>query len=418
MIQFESGHPDTKSRNLSGSQGGDFGTLGTSGLIHESMFWLEDEGPNSKTKDKMIKSIKIKNTGPKWYVEYKDYDSLNKVWRRCRESGGVNREKDILKRQQKIEELYQTILNSIVNRYVIRKNNQSEIIGYINKYIDDKQNFLRKTSIKNMRLALKYFYNYLCKNDLDKIGLHEVKKEHIHNFRVYLITQTGNRSVNNHISFVRAFFNYYIKNFDDILVQNPCNGLQKLPTHSESHMAYTTEQVQNFYNYLESNNKMLLLYCKFIGLAFVRCEEARNLKVGDIDFTRRTITVSAGYSKTRTRKVKPLLDKFYNILIELGIYNYPPNFYIFSYNQVPGQKRVHYNYFRKQFKKLKAKFGLSAKYSIYSFRHTYVSQMLDNGAKWHEVMKYTGHTTMEAFSNYARSLHVKPAEDLSRYISV
>jgi hypothetical protein len=42
--------------------------------------------------------------------------------------------------------------------------------------------------------------------------------------------------------------------------------------------------------------------------------------------------------------------------------------------------------------------------------------MLANNAKWHEIMKYTGHTTMEAFSKYAKALLNQPAEDLSIYI--
>jgi integrase len=369
----------------------------------------------------MIKSVSIKDHGgditKRWYVEYYELNHDTKKWRRVREYQQVNREKNPEKRRELLQDLCAEIMHSLSTRITGIKKGENEMYKYIRSYIIDKQNSLRGTSMKNIKLALKYFYKFLCDNNYHNLRIHEIKKRHLHEFRIALSSVTGNRSVNGHMSFVKSFFNYYIDNYDDILFKNPCAGLKKLPTMSETHVAYTNDQVNEAFKFMQEHDQQMLLYCKFVGLGFIRCNEARNLKIGDIDFNRRTVTISAGYSKTRRRVVKPLLGKFFEYLFELKLYDHAPEHYIFTNTGQPGEEQVGKNYFRKRFKKLKDDFKLSDKHTIYGFRHTFVSQLIENGAKWHEVMKYTGHTTMEAFSNYVRSLHVKPAEDLSKFLN-
>lgn len=414
---FESGHPDIKTPAQCGKQKKELAHLAQMDYSSEFIFGLGGEIPNSKNQTKMIKSVEMKMKGKKWYVEYYELNPNTNTWDRHRESGGVNRELDPVKRRELLQDLCNEIMSAIVTRTTNLKAGESEIYNYILAYQADKANSLRKTSLKNIKLALTYFYDFLKTNNYHLYPLHHIRKQHIHEFRTHLSTFTSNRSVNGHFNFVSSFFNYFINNYDDILYKNPCAGFKKLPTMSETHVAYTQDQVQKCFAYMQENDPYLLLYVKFVGLGFVRCEETRHLRISDIDFNRKTITLTAGYSKTRMRVIKPLLDKFFDDLITAKIYNYPANYYIFTEAQRPGEVLVGKNYFRKRFKKVKEALGLSAKHTIYSFRHTFVSQLLDNGAKWHKVMQYTGHTTMEAFSHYARSLHVKPTEDLSHFLN-
>lgn len=416
MSRFESGHPDKITRIKCGIDKNKIGALGALENL-EIVF----SGEILNQSEKMIKAISIKNfngdISKRWYVEYYNLNTDSGKWERVREYKGINHVKDPAKRQELIQELFNEIMTGVVARVTNLRKGESEIYNYIKAYLSDKNNSLRKTSIKNMTLALKYFYSFLKHNNYHLLPIHAIKKKHIHDFRIALAEMTSNRSVNGHLAFVKSFFNYFKDNYDDVIIKNPCDGFKKLPTASETHVAYSDQQVNKYFDYLRENDPGLLLFCQFVGLAFVRCEEARHIKVGDIDFKRKTITLWAGYSKTRKRIVKPLMDAFVNILIEKKIYNYPADNYVFSYGDHPGQKQVHYNHFRKRFKKLKTKFNLDKNYTIYSFRHTFISQLIDNGAKWHKVMQYSGHTTMESFANYARSLHMKPTEDLSCFLS-
>lgn len=414
MVLFESGHPDLNTPPIAGLKERDIGALGALDKIRHSL-GLGVEIPDLKLTE-MIKSIAINDKGKKAYVEYYEYFATTNKWFRRRESRGANKEKDPVKRQLLLQALALEIQTTIYNRCKVQASAEGELLTLIQNYITDKTPSLKKTSIKNIKGSLNYFYGWMKHVGLEKIPVQEINKQHIYQFRAYMANHTSGRSVNNHISFVSSFFNYLIDPMEMVLT-NPCHKLAKLPQSSETHVAYTDDQTKKLFAYMAENEPNLLLFCKFIGMGFVRCEEARNLKVGDIDFNKRSITVTAGIGKTRKRIVKPLLEVFYTELIKSKIHLYPSDNYIFTYKQKPGEKPVHYNHFQKKFKKIKTKFKISNKYTIYGFRHTFVSQLLDNGAKWHEVMKYTGHTTMDGFSKYARSLGLKPAQDLSHLLN-
>lgn len=416
--EFESGHPDNKTRTQCGFYNDQFGALGALDNFEESCLKLGVENPNQKTNLEMISKIEMKQSGARWHVEYRELIPETGKYARRRVYGDVNREKDLDKRKVLLNDLYQEILTGICTRITNLKTGESEIKKYILAYLSDKQSSLSRSSIKNMSLALKYFYKFLLQNNYHLTPIHGIRKNHIHEFRVYLTRITGNRSVNNHISFVSSFFQYYIDNFDDVLFKNPVKGLHKLPTSSETHVAYTDQQKRDYFEYMRVNDPILLLYCKFIGLGFTRCEETRHIRVADIDFDRKTITLWAGKAKTGKRINKPMLNVFNNMLIDAGIHKAPASHFVFSRTGGPGEKQCGKNYFRKRFKILKDKFLLTKKYSIYGFRHTTASEMIDNNAPWREVMKYTGHTTMASFEAYTKSLKNKPAKDLSEYIRI
>lgn len=412
-FQFESGHPDLNTASAAENKAERVGALGA--VDNLLSFGFRSEKLNQILKQ-MKDSVSINNCGGKpgkWYVQYYEYNPVTKQKVRHRESGYINRQHDLVKRQILIEQLQAEIMMTIGQRIIQRHQSDNKIQDKINQYLADKKTTLRGTSIKNMKLALRYFNDYLNKNNLQKMQLHQINRQNILQFRTELSAKSGNKSVNGHISFVRTFFNYYKDNFENEVLKNPCDGVKKLPETSETHVAYTQEMKEKIFKHLADHDEQLLLYCQFVGMGFFRCNEIRFLKIGHIDFINKTITIPASASKTRKRQVRPLLESFFELL--QGLQSYSTESYIFSYGG-PGAKQIHYNYFQKRFKKVKKEFNLNKRYTVYGFRHTFISRMIQNGAKWHELMKYTGHTTMEAFSKYARSLVSAPAEDLSKFI--
>lgn len=414
--EFESGHPDEKTRANSGFTKKRVGALGA--LVNSDLFDVRGEILNQK-REEMIKSVVIKDCrgdiSKRWHVEYKEFNPETDAWERKREYGYVNREKDLQSRREKINELYKEIITSLGNRFKSEKKGQNIILKRIQYYLQDKSTALK--AIKNHRLALRYFYSFLKQNDLLDLGLHQITKQHIHEFKVELNKFTGIRSVNNHLDFVSGFFNYYINNFDDVVYKNPVNLIDRDEAVSESHVAYKESEATKYFEVMEEKNPQLFLYCKCISLGFLRCNEARQLRISDIDFINRTITLPAYRIKQKKRTVKPMLDIFYNLLIEYKIYSYPGDYFLFSHGGQPGQTMVGKNYFRKRYRKIiKKPYKLDKKYSAYGFRHTTVTKLLTTPAPWVDIMKFTGHKDMKSFEQYARSLFLKPAQDLSGYI--
>lgn len=385
------------------------GTLGTVCL-------LGVEIPNTKP---MIKSITIKDCGGdiarRWHVEYREFDPLTKKWLRRREFGGVNRQKDPDKRMRLLEYLRTEIISADQTKRVHTGNT---VIHYLAAYCAEKEKQLRKTSAARIAASVKHFTAWLQANNHAGDPLMVLRKEQIKAFRESLVKKVANRTVNNILADVSTFFQYHIDNYEDLIYKNPCAGIQPLPVISETHVAYTDDQQNRYWAWMAEHNPHLLLYCQFVGLGFLRCNEARHVRVGDIDFKRRTITLWAANAKTRQRVVKPMLNVFFDLIMTHNIHRHPTDHFVFSHNGQPGEKLTGIHYFRKRFRKLKDQFGLDRRYSIYGFRHTSVSNMIDNNAPWREIMKYTGHTSMTSFEQYARSLANKPARDLSSYLNL
>jgi len=376
----------------------------------------------------LLNKIKIndcgRNINSRWYVDYYIYNPKQDSYKRCRAYGYINKEKNPDKRFQLLLDLEKEIrlrLNTDLkdlNPHYNRNKPVQSISYYLREYLKEKRISLRKTSYKTISTTPKYFYRFLQeRNWLDKRP-ELISKEIIKEFKNQLMVQLKNRTINNHMEFLSAFFNYIINNYEDVLYKNPCRGLDKLPSRSEKHVRYTTEMTQRISEYLFENNKNLLNFIHFVGHGFLRPNEIINLKIGDIDWHNKTITLPAMHAKTGKRKTKKLMDIFFDHLVKMKLQSYNSSFYIFTIKGVPGRKKVYDNYFGRLFRKqIKQKFNLSKLHTIYGFRHTFVSELIQNGAPIQEIMKYTGHETLEAFQSYAQGIIDLPAEDLSRYIT-
>jgi integrase len=365
----------------------------------------------------MIKSVVMKDTGPRWYVEYRELNPISGTFERRRDYGYVNKVKDLDERRRRLHQLYQEIVVGIGKRYAEKQTAKAPIQQRITLYLDQIRGVVRKRTYSDIKGTLEKWHRYMQMTGASGQELHEVTKEQMFAFRAYRAKQVANTTANKEFATVKTFFNYYKNNFTGVLAVTPGQGASKLKGSPETHVAFTSQQVEGIYSYLQQHDPQLLLYCKVIGMGFLRCQEARALRVGDIDFRQQKMVLTAAYSKTRERMVKPMLSVFTQALIDAGIDKLEPHQYVFSYG-VSGSKLVHEGYFRRRFKAVKEHFHLTRLHTIYGFRHTSVSEMIANGAPWREIMKYTGHKSMASFEKYARSLGVKPAEDLSRYLNV
>lgn len=383
------------------------------------------EGPNENSTE-MIHQIKCINCSgnvtQRWYVEYYIIDEKTQVRVRKREYGYVNKEKDHDKRYVLLlnlkQEIIQRIEQSSSERNIFINADPNSITHYINEYLFESTKINDPTTVKSYTIYLTAFQKFLKTKGASHLSPNTVTKQMMYEFRDQQSAKLTNRGVNNYMDSVKGFFSFLIKKYDNVLFKNPCGSILKLASKSENHVAYTKVQAEILSTYLNENDLILLQYCRFVAYGFLRCKETRNLRVGDIDFERKTITLPASRVKSRKRTVKPMLDTLYNHLLAMKLQEFPSNYYVFTTNGEPGLKKTYDCYFQKRYALVKKKFGLSNLHTIYSFRHTFVCELLDSGASWHEIMKYTGHTTFASFEKYARSILNKPAVDLSANIKI
>jgi hypothetical protein len=77
---------------------------------------------------------------------------------------------------------------------------------------------------------------------------------------------------------------------------------------------------------------------------------------------------------------------------------------VFGERGVPGPKPSDKAYFSKPYLKIKQDLNLDFRYTIYSFKHTRVVDLLMAGFDAIKVMHITGHTDYGSFQKYIREL--------------
>ncbi|MCK6649536.1 MAG: tyrosine-type recombinase/integrase [Bacteroidia bacterium] len=361
------------------------------------------------------KTVKLHTTGNRWYVSYYTKSPSGENIRN-RAYGYVNQEKDLTKRMKLLLELQARVFDSLQNGVSIAEKpikSEATIYKSTQAMINEKQLYLKKTAHTSVKNKLQPWKKWMLESGVATKHPSQISKVDILNFRNWLMLRNiSNRSINNTMDEVKALFSFLESNYE-LVVRNPCKNIDHLPSRSETHVAYTNDEVLKIAEYLKDRDPVLLFYIKLVSYTFLRTKEAKMLKIGDIDTKQWRIMLTAGNNKTSRRVWKLIPRVMQSDFEKMKLDQLPKHYYLFGKKGYPGTENVGVNFFSKRYKKVKRHFGLSDLHTIYGFRHTFVSQLLNSGKRWDEVMKVTGHTTMSSFEKYARSIMALPPQDMS-----
>lgn len=149
---------------------------------------------------------------------------------------------------------------------------------------------------------------------------------------------------------------------------------------------------------------------RFVQAIYYTCmrpfEELCHITVGDIDWSNRVIKVKNNVGKTGYRYV-PICEELEEIFKEMELHKYPLDYYLFSFDALPGPTSVNKMYYTRQYQKIKHELNLGIEYSMYSWKHTRVTDLLQKGYTDAEVMDLTGHRDTGSYDAYKRNLGKK-----------
>jgi len=265
------------------------------------------------------------------------------------------------------------------------------------------------------------FKAWLHDMDMEAYSVYEIERGHMVMFLVHLMAVRGvqERTRYNYLTTLSTLFEDMDKNglVDEEYFRNPCN---KIPRNTKKALAatarviYTRHQVRYMSKYLVENDAYLRDFISFIIYAFLRPSSSiRFLTVDMIDLDYREIRMPREIVKTGESDRRIIQDVLVPTIERMRLHQYPPHYYLFTRDGMPGPEHVGEDYFARRFKKVKQYMSLPAYYDMYSMRHTFATDLVRSGEKWHNIMKVTGHTTIEAFARYVRFIMAEKAVDLS-----
>lgn len=277
------------------------------------------------------------------------------------------------------------------------KNSMKSYIDSYLEYIILELNYSIKTK-ETYKEVLEEYKNYLEKKHLSFLG---VTREEANTYKAYLIAKGyENKTTSLHLSAVRSFYNYLLE--IKMLVGNPFINLKnpkiarKLPNFLNNNEIEAILTSNSKENDLEFRNRLII---EFIYTTGVRVSELVNIKVNDLRQDGSLKVLGKG-NKERTIYYKAcdtkLLEEYLQVH-RLAILSGITSEYLFiSKSGNPLTTKSVENIV----KKLAEKHGVKSKVTPHTFRHTYATDLLNNGADIRSVGELLGHSSLSTTQIY------------------
>ena len=252
----------------------------------------------------------------------------------------------------------------------------------------------------------------LLKNYTNK-DLISLKKEDIKDFLDNV--EATARTKAHYLTVFNSFYKYLV--FMDKIKSNPCDGIKapklekKLPTY------LTNEEIAKLFNLrltkpVDYRNKAILEVMYATG---ARISEVINLELNQIDFEECIIRV---VGKGKKERIIPLddvaieaLDNYINNYRPFLIKNETCNYVFLNKN---GEKISRQMIF-KILKNLANKVGITKEISPHTLRHSFASNLLNNGADLRVIQELLGHENLETTEIYSHLQNKKIKDDYNNH---
>lgn len=362
----------------------------------------------------------------RWYVYYSFRHPVSKkMVRQTPIYYGVNRYKTIKERKAVLKLLYNKVVELLENGYNPYADNSKFDFEQTRMMVADafvfvldlRKTTLSQTSFSDFRLRVTKFETFLKKNSLHNKYIDEINKRVVTVYLNEILKTSSARNRNNARSNLSMFFQTLAEN--NLVADNFVKDINILKSEPERNKTYSTTQTDDLFQWLEENDKMLLLFIQFISYNYLRPVEVCRLKIKDINIKDKLIYIRA---KNKLVKTKILPQIMIDSLPDLSKYEaetflFTPTGYGADWTTAENDKR---DYFSKRFKKVKDIFKLGKDYGLYSFRHTFITKLYQSFVKnstpfeaKSRLMLITGHATMDALEKYLRDIDAQLPDDYS-----
>lgn len=276
------------------------------------------------------------------------------------------------------------------------KNNIEEYISYITneKHYSDN-------TIINYKTDLNLFYIFCVENKIDNISL--IDYQTIRRFLNYLVdNKYSNKAMARHISSLRSFFKYLKKN--KIIENNPMTLISNPKVEKKLPKVVYNKELDEIFKVPDISTPLGirdLLILELLYSTGVRVSELVSIKIKDISFNSKEIRIFGKGSKERIvlfgNRCEDILEKYINNARDkLVSDNTKDDFLLLSNTgRKMDQREIRYI-----IDDIVTKTGLKIHISPHVLRHTFATDLLNNGADLRSVQQLLGHESLSTTTIY------------------
>jgi len=361
--------------------------------------------------------------GFRWYVYYSFQEPGSDKYVRQRPIYlNVNRDfPEFDDRYREIHIMKQGISDALkqgFNPYDEIAEGEIDLVSALEYALSIKKKEVGERTYSTYEVHINRFIEWIKSNGYANTPVKKVSKRLVNRFLIHISETTSNRTRNNYKTSLGVIFETLIHN--EYLERNVAHDIPQLKTSEKRDQTYSDAQVENIIENL-ADDKVMLMFIYFVSYLFWRPKENCRLQVKDINLEQRLITEQ---TKTKGSKTKIIPDIIFEDLKE---YLEGSNLEDLVFTpEGPGQwdrdldgRR---SYFTLKYRRLKKKMGIEPGYTIYSFRHTFISRVYKNLRKEHTKDKslellsnITGHES-KALLDYIHVIDADLPDDYSKYL--
>lgn len=278
--------------------------------------------------------------------------------------------------------------------------------------LKDYQNYLRlerglsENSIINYSLDVKKLMLWLETNEME-ISPVTISEETLQQFIYDVAKKVNPRSQSRLISGLKGFFNYLI--FEDYRKTNPLELIEAPKLGRKLPDTLAVEEIDSLINAIDlgskqgERNRAILETLYGCGL---RVSELTNLKISDLFFEEGFIKVTGKGDKQRLVPIGPTTEKYINIYrkeirVHQEIHAMAKDTVFLNQHGKPLTRAMIFTIV----KRLAEKAGIRKTISPHTFRHSFATHLLENGADLRAIQQMLGHesiTTTEIYTHIDR----------------
>ena len=194
---------------------------------------------------------------------------------------------------------------------------------------------------------------------------------------VYIDRENTAQTRDNYLTFLRVFSSYLVQN--SYLKERPTEGVSVLGKRmrKKQRTIIPDGDMVRLYDYLFEKNKYYLLACYILHYCFVRPKEMSKIKISNFSIKNQTIFIPDTISKNKKDACVTLPKKVILLMIDLGVFNNPGDYYLFSSGFRPGVEYKSEKSFRDFWTRyIRKDLKFPAKYKFYSLKDTGITSML------------------------------------------
>lgn len=314
--------------------------------------------------------------GKQWYVDFFAYDPVR---------GKLRRKKYMLDRykSERDRENIATILihnlfeklkvgwNPFVNARKTRQFTEfSTVLQRYHDYtvISENKGILKKKTAIDYRSRLNQLKIYLQETDNGIKFVYQFDRGFAVDFLDYLILDkdVSAKTRNNYRTWLSTFATWLKER--QYIDDNPIDDVHMLKEEEKFRDPLTADALVRLRDYTMKYNPPFYLACMMEYYCFIRPDELRSVKVGDISIKEQTVFIHPEFSKNRKGQVVALNDKVLKIMIEQKVFDHASNEFLFGHKLYPGPEKIYVNQFRNEWSKVRKALNFPKSYQFYSLK--------------------------------------------------